>query len=587
MDNFVQSIIQNCEKRGLTVSKDMVIFLIDLHKLNPECITMEQNNVKSVNKIIRIITEKLTSQNRPSLITLKMQLYFMKHYGTRAAIIKKHRQRLERKSQWLVNEICDVKRIITERDSEKLYEKIIVIITLVSRLGNAMDTSVFRETSVALQSVYGQMELNHFVTLSSAEKKSKLAQLVKIVAGIRLFNKDCHRGGAGIDDLPQILHEAIEKSHQSILDFLQNIMKKVYQFTAGIETIVFTCSSSPKSSLLNNNNINNPTDYACWAIEMLTAYRQQEIFIRKLLANVEFSENQMKSFVVRFKSRLLKIHATVRYRTAIPTIQIYPQFIDLADIWLSLQSEVIILSHINNLACQIKALAMKNFHTHDTINQLEIDRFTRSTNIPSDAERLERSMGKLITECGECLIYYPNSTKNFEKIQLEFLGFCAWSFVAGSGALIPGNPNIGVVMWRGKYFAFSSNDAAKKFGDDPNRFLYEAIDFIRRHPEYIHLFQIQEDIKNMNNGNEFLDTEHTLKKQQNQTCQTDVHCFTPIISPKYHHSIWKYKKKALKLANVLDCVTKSTQTSICHFKRSRKIQASELKTISIQTYKHH
>lgn len=41
--------------------------------------------------------------------------------------------------------------------------------------------------------------------------------------------------------------------------------------------------------------------------------------------------------------------------------------------------------------------------------------------------------------------------------------------MAGCGALIPGNPNIGVVMWRGKYFAFSSNDAANKFGHDPNR----------------------------------------------------------------------------------------------------------------------
>ncbi|XP_063980157.1 cilia- and flagella-associated protein 206-like isoform X2 [Diachasmimorpha longicaudata] len=546
--NLVQSIIQNCEKRGVTVSKDMVLFLIDLHKFHPEyTITKQSSSAKSANKIIRIVTEKIVSQNRPSLITLKIQLYFMKHSGTRAGIIKKHRQRLEKKCQWLINEICDVKKIINESDTKKLYQKIIVSMTLASGLGKAMDTTVLGETFVALQSVYGQTELNNFVTLSLGEKKFKLSQLVKIVAGIRLFNKDCHRGGAGIDDLPQILQDAVEKSHQSILDFLQNIMRKVYQFTAGIETMVFTLSSSPKSPSFDNND---PTDHAHWAIEMLTAYRQQEIFIRKLLTNVEFSENQMKLFVGRFKSRLLKIHATVRYRTAIPTIQVY------------------------------------NFDTHDNNHQFEIDRFTRSTNIPSDAERLERSMGKLITECGECFIYYPNSTKNFEKIQLEFLGFCAWSFIAGFGALIPGNPNIGIVMWRGKHFAFSSNDAAKKFGDDPNRFLHEAFDFIRRHPEYIHLFQVQEDIENMNNGNEFLDTEHTLEKQQNQTCQTDVHFVTPRIEPKYQHSIWEYKKKALKLANVLDCVTKSTQTSICHFKRSRKVQASELKTISIQTDKH-
>lgn len=78
------------------------------------------------------------------------------------------------------------------------------------------------------------------------------------------------------------------------------------------------------------------------------------------------------------------------------------------------------------------------------------------------------------------------------------MGFCAWTFVSGCGVLIPGNPNIGVAKWRGKYFAFSSNNAANKFGEDPGRFFYEALDFIRRHPEYVHLFHLHEDVEAMN-----------------------------------------------------------------------------------------
>ncbi|XP_011296767.1 UPF0704 protein C6orf165 homolog [Fopius arisanus] len=582
VENLDQVIMADCEKRGLIVSKDVVLFLLELYKLNPEYAT-KANNEEPDNKAIDIITEKLLAQNSPSLFTLKIQLYFMKHYGTRPVIIKKHRQRLEKRTQLLVKEICDLKDLINKKDTEKLYQKILVIITLASGLGNPMDTSVLRETSVALQSVYGLSELNHFITLSKDEKKYKLVQLIKIVAGIRLFNKDCRRGGAGIDDLPQILQKAIEKSHQSILEFLQDIMKRVYRFTAAVENIVLILSSSLKSPRFSDNH----TDHAIWLIETLTAYRQQEIFIRKLLADVESSDKEIRGSVVRLKSRLLKIHDTVRYRTAIPTIQVYPQFVDLADIWINLQNEVIILSQINNLVCQIKALSMKNFDADNDVNHLEIDRFVKGREIPSDAERLERSMGKLITKCGDCLIYYPHSTKNFEKIHLEFLGFCAWSFTLGRGALIPGNPNIGVVMWRGKYFAFSSNDAARKFGDDPTRFHHEAMDFIRRHAEYIHLFQVQEDIENMNNGNEFLDTEHTVKRQQDQAFQTDVHVFASKISPNYHHSIWEYKKKALKLANISECITRSTQTNICQFKRSREVQASESKSISIQTHENY
>lgn len=80
--------------------------------------------------------------------------------------------------------------------------------------------------------------------------------------------------------------------------------------------------------------------------------------------------------------------------------------------------------------------------------QTKLDNIAQNIDILTDAERLERSMGNLISihnflidinsygyiyqfyfdsinilffsaECGECLIYYPNVTKDFEKINLE------------------------------------------------------------------------------------------------------------------------------------------------------------------------
>ena len=54
--------------------------------------------------------------------------------------------------------------------------------------------------SVALQSVYQPSELAHYVTLQKEEKEEQLMELMCIVSGIRLFNRDCQRGGEGIDD---------------------------------------------------------------------------------------------------------------------------------------------------------------------------------------------------------------------------------------------------------------------------------------------------------------------------------------------------------------------------------------------------
>lgn len=61
-----------------------------------------------------------------------------------------------------------------------------------------------REVSVALQSVFQASELAHYVTLPKREKEEQLMELMCIVAGIRLFNRDCQRGGEEIDDRKRI-----------------------------------------------------------------------------------------------------------------------------------------------------------------------------------------------------------------------------------------------------------------------------------------------------------------------------------------------------------------------------------------------
>ena len=54
--------------------------------------------------------------------------------------------------------------------------------------------------SAALQSVFPPSELGSFMALTKQEKQHQLVELVHIVTGIRLFNKECGKGGAGIDD---------------------------------------------------------------------------------------------------------------------------------------------------------------------------------------------------------------------------------------------------------------------------------------------------------------------------------------------------------------------------------------------------
>lgn len=54
------------------------------------------------------------------------------------------------------------------------------------------------EVLAALKSILDDNELREFTKLSKHKKEVQLLHMSKIISGIRLFNKDCGKGGNGI-----------------------------------------------------------------------------------------------------------------------------------------------------------------------------------------------------------------------------------------------------------------------------------------------------------------------------------------------------------------------------------------------------
>ena len=63
-----------------------------------------------------------------------------------------------------------------------------------------MSHARFYHFTAALQSVFPQTELGTFMSLTKRDKERQLNELTLIVTGIRLFNRECGKGGEGIDD---------------------------------------------------------------------------------------------------------------------------------------------------------------------------------------------------------------------------------------------------------------------------------------------------------------------------------------------------------------------------------------------------
>ena len=87
---------------------------------------------------------------------------------------------------------------------------------------------------------------------------------------------------------------------------------------------------------------------------------------------------------------------------------------------------------------------------------------------------------------------FPENIKNFEQLPMEFAvshptdplvllvstpfpphpppqGYCACSLALHGGLVVPAAPEVGVLHHKGRYFVFSSSQAADVFASDPER----------------------------------------------------------------------------------------------------------------------
>jgi len=82
--------------------------------------------------------------------------------------------------------------------------------------------------------------------------------------------------------VPSILQEALTKTRNCILELLEPLMAKIYKFTAVVENAIMRMSIdiSDAACCSSKDATSDAEEKLEWAIEMLTASRQQEIYIR-------------------------------------------------------------------------------------------------------------------------------------------------------------------------------------------------------------------------------------------------------------------------------------------------------------------
>ncbi len=181
---------------------------------------------------------------------------------------------------------------------------------------------------------------------------------------------------------------------------------------------------------------------------------------------------------------------------------------------------------------------------------------------------------------------FPETTKNFERLPLQYRGYCGWALVRFDRLLLPGNPDIGVLRYNDRYYVFSSKEAAYEFASDPNRYIQHVAECAKISPELIQLLELHAQFATI--------TPYTQDKDQGQMIekpitkcdmgvQTEVHPIESNIVKSYEWNEWELRRKAIQLTNLRNKVTHSMQTNLSNLRRDNVTQVYLPKDTASQT----
>ncbi|XP_011922457.1 PREDICTED: UPF0704 protein C6orf165 homolog isoform X1 [Cercocebus atys] len=571
--SIIREIGQECAAHGEIVSETLIAFMVKAVVLDPSNgFNMDRTLMKSdVQNLVKLCMTRLLDTKNPSLDTIKMQVYFDMNYTNRVEFLEEHHRVLESRLGSVTREITD-NRACAKEELESLYRKIISYVLLRSGLGSPTDIKTVREVTAALQSIFPQAELGTFLTLSKKDKERQLKELTMIVTGIRLFNRDCGKGGEGIDDLPAVLHVAIPATMQHIDYQLETARSQVYRYTAILEKAA--------------NDPHMRAELQPYMLkEALYNIRQYEVFLQIILSDIITGAQEVEMMTKQLGAHLEQLKMTIKSKTAVPTSQVFPIFIALSTLWTSLQDETIVVGVLSNLFTHIQPfLGAHELYFPERAMQRHLNGATVKTDVCRMKEHMEDRVN--VADFRKLEWLFPETTANFDKLLIQYRGFCAYTFAATDGLLLPGNPAIGILKYKEKYYTFNSKDAAYSFAENPEHYIDIVREKAKKNTELIQLLELHQQFETLIPYSQMRDADkHYIKpitKCESST-QTDTHILPPTIVRSYEWNEWELRRKAIKLANLHQKVTHSVQTDLSHLRRENCSQVYPPKDTSTQS----
>lgn len=694
--DVVHSIVRGCEQTGIHVPEVLAAFVArTVVEANAQSFALDRKiTPELLDQVILQSIEKLLEKDNPALETMKMQVdydssFLSEDSNARKAIRLRYKLLVGHKTSVVEVEMEDV------NDFESLttcYRKIFKFlldfapnVSTASKSGSIThDRAVEREVAAALESVFPRIGLKAFVQLNGEEKNVQLAELARIVLGIRLYNRDQGRGGAGIEDNDkQSLHLAtamlqdIDREVEFFADACNKYQTAIVRANLRNRRIEIekraleeSCADDKLSAqklahLKSHKPPVSPYLINRW-VQELSNRRQYLTFLRTLQDEIHLCHQKIAQYCDNVGNELTNIKTLISNKASVPKEVIYPRFDSLGNIWVQLYEEALILHARSNTFRTLCKYRTSFNHTlaeeyyadtataadlaerdliavfgsdskkrtkaptaeskqqpspiadakgspEDKDGMKEDSKLTDTAGSGSgvaetaDAKNSEESLAEVLVDSVQSAevmdeqkqydtgivptLLSVHNTPDFMLLPLELQGYCPWTLVHAKGLLIPGKPALGVIRYENAYYVCDHEIAVRDFMKYPEYYLKKLRERVLQSPEYIHLLRIQQwfptaSIAKLLESPDFDPTTGTGGGKQYTKevgTSTPTHFVEKNIDQNYHWNEWELRRRALKIVNLKNCATHSSQTDSSHFRRDNESQVYETREKDSQT----
>eukprot|EP01065_Artemidia_motanka_P031854 TRINITY_DN3869_c1_g2_i1.p1 TRINITY_DN3869_c1_g2~~TRINITY_DN3869_c1_g2_i1.p1 ORF type:complete len:595 (+),score=164.66 TRINITY_DN3869_c1_g2_i1:105-1889(+) len=553
---IVQEIVSQCGRHGFVVSASLARFFLEAQLLGDEkdgvAVELAPERIEA---LVDASVRKLTESDSPSLETFKLQASVMTMKQDQTNRNRTEDVQHRAKAHQLLQEVC------TKSDPAQVFGDMTLYVLQETQLFNSQNDLVQKETMTALESVIPRGSIAPFIAQKVEDKGKQLEELWRIVWGIRLFNKETQKGGAGIPNLPVDTKQTLDASLLTAQQHVGNAEKTATHYQAVLTTPSIQFTPDERQRL----------------VDEYVNRKQFLVYLRNLVDLFQASHKRFAVLHPEWAVLVSDVRAMVSQNTSIPKSTIYPKFIDLSERWDTFRE---LWRNVSDCKKLLDLVIAYQAPFHATLRPQDVE-------VALAARADEITPNKLLIQ-GEVqnpAVYYLMELPD-EK-PLEFNGFCVASLMDEGllldGKVGPKSPGFLHLVANDTLYAFSSERLLKSFARDPFRYLSQSlIDTVASQPELIHLLGLQNQLPK----EIYLQGQRTSTRPR-EIVRVDGTTQTGQIDPykdhKYQWNEWELRRLALKLANLRSKRTHTSQTTLSHFRRDNGAQTYAPKVESTQT----